>query len=131
MAGDERVRACNRCEHDVYNLSQLTRDEAEALIVEREGRLCVAYFQRADGTILLKDCVVGVRRKRRRRLLAVGVAASLVGGALAYEEATRLEDPTRPRRESVTEPVIELHEDVVYEHDDTPDLTMLVGDVAK
>jgi hypothetical protein len=84
MAGDDRVRACGDCQKNVYNLSDLTRDEAEALIVEKEGRLCVRYFQRADGTILLKDCAVGVKQRRRRRFVAVGVAASLAGTALAY-----------------------------------------------
>ena len=51
MTGDDRVRACGDCQKNVYNLSDLTRDEAEALIREKEGRLCVRYFQRADGTI--------------------------------------------------------------------------------
>lgn len=84
MTGDDRVRACGDCQKNVYNLSALTRDEAEALIVEKEGKLCVRYFQRADGTILLKDCQVGVKRRRRRRWMAVGVAASLAGSVFGY-----------------------------------------------
>jgi len=89
MAGDERVRACGDCQKNVYNLSDMTRDEAQALIIEKEGKLCVRYFQRADGTILLKDCVIGARRKRRRRLFAVGAAALLAGGAgLVYRSMT-------------------------------------------
>jgi hypothetical protein len=85
MTGDARVRACGDCKKNVYNLSEMTRDEAEALILEKEGRLCVRYYQRADGTILLKDCAVGVKRRRRRRVIAAGVAASLAGvaGSLA------------------------------------------------
>jgi len=27
----------------------MTRDEAQALIIEKEGKLCVRYFQRTDG----------------------------------------------------------------------------------
>lgn len=81
MTGDERIRACGDCKKNVYNLSDMTRDEAQALIIEKEGKLCVRYFQRKDGTILLKDCVIGIKRKRRRRLVAVGAAALLVGGA--------------------------------------------------
>src|SRR5688572_30553490 len=50
MSGDERVRACADCNKNVYNLSSMTRDEAEALIVAKEGRLCVRYYQRNDGT---------------------------------------------------------------------------------
>src|SRR4051812_14874094 len=53
MTGDDRVRACGQCNKDVFNLSSMTRDEAEALIVSRSGNLCVRYFQRKDGTIML------------------------------------------------------------------------------
>src|SRR5258706_12696468 len=82
MTGDERVRACALCNKNVYNLSLLTRDEAEALIVEREGKLCVRYFQRNDGTILLADCVVGRKQKRNRRAFAITAAAALAGTSL-------------------------------------------------
>lgn len=80
MSGDERMRACGQCNKNVYNLSNMTRDEAEALIVAKEGKLCVRYYQRTDGTIILKDCVVGVSKRRKRRLIAAGAAALLAGG---------------------------------------------------
>jgi hypothetical protein len=35
MAGDERVRFCDACGKNVYNLSALPRAEAERLLVER------------------------------------------------------------------------------------------------
>ena len=44
-------------------------EEAERLIAEREGRLCVRFYQRTDGTVLTADCEVGVRRRRVRRLV--------------------------------------------------------------
>lgn len=91
MTGDDRVRACGSCNKNVYNLSEMTRDEAEALILEKEGRLCVRYFQRKDGTILLKDCAVGIAQKRKRRLFAAGAAAVLAGGGFAAYERTRPE----------------------------------------
>ena len=84
MTGDDRTRHCGSCNKQVYNLSSLTRDEAETLIVARAGQLCVRYFQRADGTILLNDCTVGVSRRRRRRVIVAGAAALLAGaGGLA------------------------------------------------
>ena len=82
MSGDERVRACGDCKKNVYNLSEMTRDEAEALIVAKEGRLCVRYYQRKDGTILLADCTIGVSKRRKRRIIAAGAAALLAGGAI-------------------------------------------------
>ena len=106
MTGDERVRACASCNKNVYNLSDMTRDEAEALIVEKEGRLCVRYFQRKDGTILLKDCTIGVAQKRKRRLFAAGAAAVLAAGAFAAlrsrdggAEAPSVSVPSEPEEE--------------------------------
>ena len=84
MVGDDRVRHCAACDQDVYNLSELTRDEAEALIVRRRGKLCARYYERADGTVMTADCPDGVRARRRRRVVAAGVAASLAGSVAGY-----------------------------------------------
>ncbi len=80
MSGDERMRACGACNKNVYNLSNMTRDEAEALIIAKEGKLCVRYYQRTDGTIILKDCEVAISNRRKRRVIAAGAAALLAGG---------------------------------------------------
>ena len=37
MAGDDRVRSCGQCQRQVYNLSELSRSEAEALVGPGEG----------------------------------------------------------------------------------------------
>ena len=81
MTGDDRTRHCGACKKNVYNLSGMTRDEAEALLIERNGDLCVRYFQRHDGTILLADCTIGVTRRRRRRWIAAAGAMLLAGSA--------------------------------------------------
>src|SRR5262245_15761249 len=66
----------------------MTRDEAEALIIEKEDDLCVRHFQRKDRTIILKDCEVGVAHKRKRRVVAVGASLLLAGGGvIAYKLA--------------------------------------------
>jgi hypothetical protein len=81
MVGDERVRHCMKCDKDVFNLSQMTREDAESLLREKQGNLCARYFQRADGTIITSDCAVGKQQRRRRRVMAVGAAALLAGGS--------------------------------------------------
>ncbi len=78
MTGDDKSRFCGKCEKNVYNLSAMTREEAELLVLEREGQLCARFFRRADGTMITQDCPVGVRRKRLR---LVGVLA--LGGGVA------------------------------------------------
>ena len=66
MPGDERIRSCDQCHKNVYNLSGMSRDEAQELILEQEGRRCVRFLRRADGTVLTHDCPVGLARVRRK-----------------------------------------------------------------
>ncbi len=77
MSGGERVRHCALCKKYVYNLSAMTRADAETLIKEKEGRCCVRFYRRADGTVLTENCPVGLQRiQRRMRVIAVGAAAA-------------------------------------------------------
>jgi len=59
MRGDERARFCPSCAKNVYNLSAMTTVEAQSLIAEKEGKLCIRFFQREDGTMLTADCPLG------------------------------------------------------------------------
>jgi hypothetical protein len=109
MTGDDRTRHCGACQKNVYNLSGMTRAEAEALLIERNGDLCVRYYQRHDGTILLADCSVGVQRKRDRRR-TVARAAAIVAGGLAIAGgaavvATATEAPCRLGRDQPSQVV--------------------------
>src|SRR4029078_1354260 len=66
MIGSERMRFCGACNLNVYNLSGMTRAEAESLIARNEGRLCVRFYRRRDGSIITQDCPVGLRAIQRR-----------------------------------------------------------------
>jgi hypothetical protein len=76
MRGDDRTRFCEQCRLNVYNLSEMSRREAEALVRETEGRLCVRFYARRDGTMLTRDCPVGFRAARRWLLQRAGVIGS-------------------------------------------------------
>jgi hypothetical protein len=80
MSGDERVRRCQSCELNVYNIAEMTRKEAENLIVNREGRVCLRLYKRADGTILTKDCPVGLRAYQKRVARFAGAAFATILG---------------------------------------------------
>lgn len=85
MEGDERVRFCKQCQLNVYNLSEMSRAAAEQLIRNKEDKLCARLYQRADGTMITRDCPVGIRLARRAVLVLVGRAAAclgLIAGAL-------------------------------------------------
>ena len=79
MVGDDQVRFCGRCRKDVYDLSAMQRDEAEALLLEKSDGMCARLYRRSDGTVLTADCPTGARDKRRRR----AIAATVGGGVLA------------------------------------------------
>lgn len=86
MTGDAQVRFCGDCRKNVYNLSAMTRPEAEALVLETEGRACVRFYTRPDGTMLTQDCPVGLRAMRqklaRKLASAAVVALSCAAGLL-------------------------------------------------
>jgi len=82
MSGDDRVRFCGKCEKNVYNLSAMSREEGEALVRDKEGRLCVRLYQRADGTVITNDCPVGVRRARLRARVWAKISSAAASAAL-------------------------------------------------
>ena len=66
MTGDARVRFCDLCNLHVYNIAELTRFEAQTLVASTEGRICARLYRRTDGTVITKDCPVGLGALRRR-----------------------------------------------------------------
>jgi hypothetical protein len=99
MSGNERRRFCGDCDRNVYNLSGMTKYDAENLLRLSEGRLCVRYFQRSDGTILTADCPVGWERVKRRVSVCAAAVFSvlftLLGGLLAASFFSRHGDAVR------------------------------------
>lgn len=82
----ERVKFCLHCAKNVYNLSEMTQGEAEGLLRKYEGKLCVRYYQRRDGTVLTRDCPIGAQAVRMGLIRRSTVAASLFAmlfGAMA------------------------------------------------
>lgn len=81
MRGDDRVRHCSDCKLNVYNLSALSEEVATKLVEETEGRRCVRFFRRADGTLLTQNCPgdLGIPNIPRERLNAVFYTLAFVG----------------------------------------------------
>jgi hypothetical protein len=78
MTGNDRSRFCGQCQKNVYNFSAMTRAEVEALIREKDGRLCGRFYRRPDGRILTADCPVGIQRRRHRLARICGVIAGFM-----------------------------------------------------
>ncbi len=91
MRGGEQARFCGQCRQHVYQLSSMSKEEAEALIHQKEGKLCVRFFRRPDGSVVTRDCAA-VRWTRAAwyaiSFVVVGGVSILVGPwvLLKYEE---------------------------------------------
>lgn len=104
MEGTPRVRFCQECALNVYNLSAMTAQEAEHLVLKKEGRLCVRFYQREDGTVLTRDCprgLIAMQHAARRTALVIGLSIAamffLVCGLLgAFVGVSRLEKGNKP-----------------------------------
>jgi hypothetical protein len=81
MAGDERSRYCDHCQKQVHNLSAMPREEAERLVCEAAGSLCVRYARDESGRVMTLDYEPLPRRRKRQwwvaSLSAGGVAAAI------------------------------------------------------
>jgi hypothetical protein len=106
MVGDDRVRACGGCDRPVFNLSEMTRAEAEAVLATRGLTPCVRFYRRPDGTVMTTDCPTGARPKARR--LAVVAAA---GTAFAATPVAMADSPAVESADTEAAPAPEATDD--------------------
>lgn len=134
MNGNARKRFCADCKLNVYNLSEMTRDEAESFLLASEGRVCLRYFRRADGSVLTRNCPVGWQAVKRRVSRTAAAAFSVVAGFLSGVFALRALDSTFsviptgdvPPVENPAPPVWEGEEEV---YEETVGMIPVAGDV--
>lgn len=79
MSGNGRVRSCRSCAKQVFNISSMTRADAEVLLRERVDGVCVRFYRRFDGTILTTDCPEGIRSRISGKALASAVVTAVLG----------------------------------------------------
>lgn len=127
MIGVGRKRYCSECRLNVYNLSGMTRREAESLLMNSEGRLCVRFYRRQDGTILMQDCPVGWQALKKRISKTSAAFVSLLFGLLSGIGFMNF--LSQPERKNVTsEFSIESSNEQAMLNDSN--ISILMGDVA-
>jgi hypothetical protein len=95
----DRARFCGHCNLNVHNLSAMTRPEVDALLRKQEGRLCVGYFQSADGIVLMKETSLRIA-SRRPIVQGIRVMVSLtalIGSLIIARPASALPDGNQRR----------------------------------
>ena len=91
MTGDEKIRFCQACKLNVYNISQMTTEQAENLIKQKEGRVCVRMYRRRDGTLINQDCPIG--RLKKRLATACGAFSAMVSLFVVWVMQGKLSAP--------------------------------------
>jgi hypothetical protein len=109
MIGDDRVRVCHGCDRPVFDLSEMTREEAEVVLAARGITPCVRFYRRPDGTVMTADCRTGARRSRRLAVVAAGTALLGSSSAMADPAAPAAADDA-PATDLLADPEIVGHE---------------------
>jgi hypothetical protein len=111
MIGDDRVRVCHGCDRPVFDLSEMTREEAEAVLAARGITPCVRFYRRPDGTVMTADCRTGARRSRRLAVVAAGTALLGSSSAMADPaEPAPARDDDAPATDPLADPELVGHE---------------------
>lgn len=108
MAGDERVRHCNSCDLDVFNIGAMSTADAKKLISTRTGRLCVKLYRRPDRTVLTKDCPIGLRAYRKRIGRVAGAVLTTVLGLFSASFGQKASDKPIDARKVKIERSVDL-----------------------
>jgi len=100
MVGDERERFCNQCTFNVYNISSMSKAEAEEFLSLRtQGRVCVQFYKRKDGTIITDNCPKGlrvIRDQTRKMIQAASAFLTLLATSNLFAWAQQQSEPVRP-----------------------------------
>ena len=78
----ERQQYCDHCHKTVHNLSAMTRTEAERLVCERAGPMCVQYSRSRSGEVITLDSQPQARRSLR--WMRLSVLCAFLGAPLAF-----------------------------------------------
>ncbi len=127
MDGNDRVRFCDRCKKNVYNIVAMTEAEAVALIDNAGEEICGRIFRRDDGTVVTSDCPprssspLAVRKKPLQFSMAALMVLVTFSAGLAA---------SAPWIGSKVQPLIDRFFPAVHGNDSPIGGAMVMGDVA-
>jgi hypothetical protein len=93
MTGDGKARFCSYCQKTVHDLSAMKLEEAERLLCESAGSLCVRFHRAQDGQVVTLDYQ---EQPKRRSLLWPLTLAAAISALAAGAIFTRKPNPVTP-----------------------------------
>lgn len=99
MKGTDTKRYCSQCHLNVYNISEMTTSEAVKLIGKDTG-YCFSLYRRADGTVITRNCPVGVTKIKRFLKCSCALVGSFMTGSILFHHfmAKELEEERERRK---------------------------------
>ena len=93
MTGSDQIRYCAECDKYVYNLSAMTRREAEELLATRRSQMCTRMIRDLDGRTITVGSLPPVRLLGRRpgaiASTVVSTILTIAPGAAALSKTPR------------------------------------------
>lgn len=84
LPGDGPTRMCPRCRKQVHNLSALPREDAERLVGQRSGPMCVYFTRDPHGIVNTLEYAPGPNRTRQRWWFGLAGVLTLVGAGCQF-----------------------------------------------
>jgi hypothetical protein len=84
MKGNSAARFCEHCQKTVHDLSAMPREQAEKLVCQSAGSLCIRITKGPDGVVQTLDYrgLAGPRRWTWRAWTLVALAVALMAGVV-------------------------------------------------
>ncbi len=99
MIGNDQIRFCQHCSLDVHNLSLMSRHQAERLVANSKGRLCIRYLRNPAGglaTIPISQKLHHIGRRTSRLVAGVFTATISITSAVAQNAPVSRLRPLNP-----------------------------------
>lgn len=97
MKGDERTRFCEHCGKHVHNLSVLPANEAERLVCNNAGSLCVRFARDpVTNAVLTLEYAPQKQYSRRRAIATIAALTAAFGSVAAWAGIKLTAKPAPP-----------------------------------
>jgi hypothetical protein len=98
MTGDDRRRFCAHCQKYVHNLTAMPQDEADRLVCQSAGDLCVRFARdpRTEQVITLDYQPRTNNSRRRRAIVFLATILATFGAAGSWAAVRLLRTPPPP-----------------------------------
>ncbi|MDX2107962.1 MAG: SAF domain-containing protein [Candidatus Melainabacteria bacterium] len=100
MKGTDTKRYCSQCQLNVYNISEMTTAEAVKLVGSDTG-FCFSLYRRPDGTVITRDCPIGVAKLKRYFKWSVALIGSFLTGSIMFQHFMAKEIEAERERQKV------------------------------